>query len=272
MNTLPCRTLANTDLELSVLGLGSVKFGRDQQVKYPQHFTIPSDAEVKNLLAQAQELGINYIDTAPAYGIAEQRLGKLLGGQRKRWIIVTKVGEEFIDGQSRYDFSPQHTQTSVERSLRRLATDYLDMVLIHSDGNDLEILQRQGTLEKLAELKRRGLIRAIGISSKTVAGGLEASKHCDAVMVTYNLNERDEAEVIDHAFKNNCGVLIKKAFASGHLSAASGGNQEQSQNQYSAEACLDFVLNKTGVTSAVIGTINPKHLQENVAAAIKVCG
>lgn len=135
------RPLGNTGLIVSPLGLGTVKLGRDQGVKYPNGFTIPDDAAARALLDQARALGINLIDTAPAYGVSEQRLGPLLRGQREDWVIVSKVGEEFDNGQSRFDFSPAHTRLSVERSLQRLETDRIDLVLVHSDGNDVAILR-----------------------------------------------------------------------------------------------------------------------------------
>ena len=94
------RPLGSTGLRVSPLGLGTVKLGRDQGVKYPQQFRIPDDAQALALLNQARDLGINLIDTAPAYGNSEQRLGPLLRGQRQDWVIVSKVGEEFDDGQS----------------------------------------------------------------------------------------------------------------------------------------------------------------------------
>src|SRR5690606_32599472 len=93
------------------------------------------------LLAQARALGINLLDTAPAYGNSEERLGQLLQ-QRHEWVIVTKVGEEFRNGESHFDFSARQTVASIERSLQRLNTDYLDIVLIHSDGNDEAILDQ----------------------------------------------------------------------------------------------------------------------------------
>lgn len=264
--TLPKRDLGRTGIQLSVLGLGTVKFGRDQQVKYPRPFQIPSDQEVLDLLSLAKDLGINYIDTAPAYGESEARLGKLLKNQRQDWLIASKVGEEFINGQSHYDFRPEHVQYSVERSLKRLDTDYLDLLLIHSDGSDLEILNRFGTLDKLQQLKDQGLIRAIGMSTKTIEGGQLAAEKSDAVMVTYNLKETSEAEVIRHAHANQCAVIIKKAFASGHLTNA---KQATESGQDLAQKSLNFVFQQPGITSAVVGTINPKHLTSNVNAAIE---
>src|SRR5579863_3279859 len=133
---LPKRPLAQTGLSVSVVGLGTVKFGRNQQVNYPAAFTLPSDGEAANLLSLAQEAGINLLDTAPAYGESEARLGRLLAGQRHQWVLSTKVGEEFTEGESQFDFSPSAIHKSIDRSLTRLNTDYLDLVLVHSNGND----------------------------------------------------------------------------------------------------------------------------------------
>lgn len=256
------RPLGNTGLTVSALGLGTVKIGRDKGVKYPTGFTIPDDRAVVELLAQARDLGINLIDTAPAYGHSEQRLGQLIS-HRQEWIIVTKVGEEFDNdsGASHFDFSPEHVRRSVERSLTRLKTDYLDCVLVHSDGNDLAIIE-QGTLDALNDLKKAGLIRASGMSTKTVDGGLAALQHADIAMVTYNLTHHDEVPVIEQAAADQKGILIKKAFASGHLDDNIADPVQESLNQ---------ILGTTGVSSIIAGTINPKHLQENVTKAHVAC-
>jgi len=150
------RPLGHNGPQVSPLGLGTVKLGRDQGVKYPSGFQIPDDEAARMLLKLARDLGINLIDTAPAYGQSEERLGPLLRGQRQDWVIVSKVGEEFSDGQSRHDFSAAHTRRSVERSLKRLETDYIDLVLVHSDGNDLAILNDSEVYPTLAALKREG--------------------------------------------------------------------------------------------------------------------
>lgn len=255
------RPLGNTGLIVSPLGLGTVKLGRDQGVKYPNGFTIPDDAAARALLDQARALGINLIDTAPAYGVSEQRLGPLLRGQREDWVIVSKVGEEFDNGQSHFDFSPAHTRLSVERSLQRLATDRIDLVLVHSDGNDLVILQSSGVYETLAELKREGKIRAFGLSGKTVEGGLLALEHGDCAMVTYNLSERGEEPVLDYAAIHGKGILIKKALASGHAVLAGADP---------VRASFELVFGHPGVTAAIVGTINPQHLAANAATAAAV--
>lgn len=249
--------LGNTGIQVSKLGLGTVKIGRNQGVKYPANFTIPSDAEVLTLLATAQDLGINLIDTAPSYGNSEERLGYLLGTSRQKWVIVTKVGEEFIDGESEYNFTPEHARFSIERSLKRLKTDYLDVVLVHSDGNDIHNIQHFGILDFLADVKKEGHILSFGVSTKTIEGGLLAVEKSDIVMVTYNPVNAEEKPVIQHAHKNNKGVLIKKSLASGHIQKISGVDPVRESFQ--------FIFQEPGVSSIIAGTINPKHLIENAS-------
>lgn len=254
------RPLGQSGPMVSPLGLGTVKLGRNQGVKYPAGFELPDDSSALNLLALARDLGINLLDTAPAYGLSEERLGKLLQGQRNDWVIVSKVGEEFEQGRSWFDFSAAHTRFSVERSLKRLNTDFIDMVLVHSDGNDMHVLQHTDVYSTLAQLKQEGKIGQIGFSGKTIAGGLLALEQGDCAMVTYNLNEQDEKPVLDYAAEHGKAILIKKALASGHICLDPSINP--------IRASFDLVLGHPGTTSAVVGTITPKHLQENAAQAI----
>ncbi|AMO57915.1 aldo/keto reductase [Endozoicomonas montiporae] len=255
------RRIAGTDIAVSPIGFGTVKLGRDQQVKYPQGFKIPDDRTATELLKLARSLGINLLDTAPAYGISEERLGRLLQGQRQDWVICSKVGEEFSKGQSHFDFSPEHVRFSIERSLKRLKTDYIDMVLVHSSGDDVNIIQQYGCLDVLADLKKEGLIRATGMSTKTVEGGILALEQSDIAMVTYNLNEQAEKPVLDYAEAHDKGILIKKALASGHVCL---------EGEDPVEKSMELVLGHPAVSSAIIGTINPKHLRDNVKACARV--
>jgi aryl-alcohol dehydrogenase-like predicted oxidoreductase len=256
------RPLGQTGFKVSPLGLGTVKLGRDQGVKYPNGFTIPSDQDARQLLALARDLGINLIDTAPAYGQSEERLGSLLKGQRDAWVIVSKVGEEFERGQSHFDFSAEHTRRSVERSLRRLQTERIEVVLVHSDGNDLDILRNSGVYETLALLKQEGKIGAYGLSGKTVEGGIAGLEQGDCAMVTYNVAQQDERPVIDHALSHTKGILIKKALASGHACLQPGVDP--------VRASFELIFGHPGVSSAIIGTINPLHLAHNVSTVAKV--
>ena len=247
------RSLGSTGIKVSPIGLGTVKFGRNEQVKYPRSFELPQDSEISNLLAQASDLGINLLDTAPAYGSSQSRLGRLLPSPRDRWVVVSKVGEFFENGESSFDFSFDTTIQVVEHSLRTLNMDYLDLVLIHSDGDDLRILEQEGALDALRELKQRGLIRAHGMSSKTQEGGLRVVQEMDVVMATCNPDYSDDIPVLQAAAATNRGVLIKKGLQSGHVAGPEG-----------VAKSMEYVFSQPGVSSMIVGTINPEHLQENV--------
>jgi len=248
------RELGQTGIQVSPLGLGTVKFGRDQQVKYPWSFTIPDDQAVLTLLSLSRELGINVLDTAPAYGTSEQRLGQLLT-RRHDWVIVSKVGEAFENGLSRFDFSARTTRKTIESSLKKLHTDYLDVVLVHSDGNDQRVIEQEDVLETLQQLKQEGLIRAIGLSTKTTEGGLWTVEHTDVIMATRNSSDHTDDPVLDRALELNKGVVIKKGLQSGHADSKAGGE--------GIEGALSYVFSHQAVSCLIAGTINPQHLAQN---------
>jgi aryl-alcohol dehydrogenase-like predicted oxidoreductase len=256
--------IANTGIAVSPLGLGTVKLGRNKAVKYPSAFKIPDDEQALALLNQAWNLGINLIDTAPAYGNSEQRLGELLPKLNQDWLIATKVGESFDadTGKSSYNFTPEFITSSIKKSLKKLQRDVLDIVLIHSDGNDKHIIEQLGALDVLNDLKQQGLIRATGMSTKTVEGGLLTLQQSDIAMVMHNLDYQDEQAVIDQAAVDNKAIFIKKALGSGHLA-------HNDSNVDPVQANFDFIYQNPAIASIIIGTINPQHLIDNVEKASK---
>ena len=258
------KIIAETGLAVSPLGLGTVKLGRTAGVKYPDSFKIPDDVQTLKLLSEASDLGINLIDTAPSYGNSEQRLGQLLPKLNREWVIATKVGELFNAdiAQSHYNFTAEFIKQSVVQSLKNLRRDVLDIVLIHSDGNDQHIIQHLGVLEILNDLKQQGLIRATGMSTKTVNGGLLAIQQSDIAMVMHNSGYQDEQAVLDQAATSNKAVFIKKALNSGHLASSSSVTDP-------VQASFDTIYQNSAVTSIVIGTITPSHLISNVSKAVK---
>jgi aryl-alcohol dehydrogenase-like predicted oxidoreductase len=243
--------------DVSPLGLGTVKFGRNTGVKYPggEGFALPSDAEIEALLDIAIDCGINLLDTAPAYGVAEERLGSLLGARREKFFIVTKTGEEFREGRSDYIFTATHTRMSVERSLKRLKTDYIDCVLVHSNRDDEKVLTQTPVLETLAALKSEGKIGSFGASTYTLEGGRAAVDLSDAVMVAYNKSYTDELPVIEYAHKKGRAVLVKKGLASGHI----GGLGDVGDN-------IRFIAGTPGVTCMVFGSLRADNILANARA------
>lgn len=238
------------------LGLGTLKFGRNRNVKFPggDGFALPSDRQIEVLLETALDCGINLIDTAPAYGVAEERLGKLLRGRRGKFFLVTKTGEEFAGGRSRYVFTAEHTRMSVERSLRRLHTDFVDCVLLHCSRDDVSDIAHAPALEVLARLKEEGKIGSFGASTHSVEGGKLAIERSDCAMVTYNKNATAARAVIDAAREKGKVILVKKGLASGHM-----GDE-------GAAGHIRFVTGTPGITSLVVGSIDPDHIRANAHA------
>lgn len=236
---------------VSPLGYGAFKIGRNEQTKYGAAYPLPSDAEVARLLNGLLDLGINYFDTAPAYGLSEERIGAVLARRRAEFTLSTKVGEVFEGGRSTYDFSAAAIEFSVHRSLQRLRTDTLDVVFIHANAADQAILADTDAVPTLLRLRERGLIQHVGLSAKTVAGARAALEWADVLMVEYHLEDQSADEVIRDAAVAGVGVVVKKALASGKLAATEA---------------LRFVLNNPGVSSVVVGTLNLEHMRANIEA------
>ncbi len=269
------RPLGSTGLLVSPIGLGTVKLGRTAGLRHHAAAgtqgtpaTLPTDDEVLALLAAARDLGVNLIDTAPAYGPSEERLGALLPrvAPRDHWLVCTKAGEEFdalggADGRgvSRYDFSPAAIRASVERSLTRLRTDRLDIVLLHFAGSldhDEPTLRDGAALGELQRLKVEGKVRAVGASTGTPAGAVLAAQGCDVVMLTINREHTADVPAAALAGQRAVGVLVKKALASGRLGP----------NPAAATEAVRFARGHAGVSGVVVGTTNAGHLREAVRA------
>jgi aryl-alcohol dehydrogenase-like predicted oxidoreductase len=246
------QTLGQTGLKVSPIGFGAFKIGRNQKIKYPTPYDLPTEADVEKLLNAVLDMGISYIDTAPAYGLSEERIGRSIAHRRDEFVLSTKIGETFRDGQSHYDYSAAAVRESIDRSRRLVGSEMLDLVFIHSNGDDLAILNETGTLSALQDLQQQGLIRAVGMSHKTLAGGQQAlALGANVLMATLNHAEREDVDLIAQAGAQGCGVLIKKALASGHTPEAE------------RDAALRWVAAQPGVSSLVIGSINQQHLVAN---------
>ena len=246
------RRLGRSAIEVSPIGFGSFKIGRNTGVKYPDAYDLPNDDAVARLIDGLLDLGINYIDTAPAYGLSEERLGAVLSGRRGDIVLSTKVGETFENGRSTYDFSAEGIRASVQRSLQRLRTETIDIVFIHSDGNDMRIMAETDAVPTLTALRDEGVVRAIGLSGKTVEGARAALSWSDVLMVEYNDHDRAHAGVIAEAAQHGVGIVVKKGLSSGRLAA---------------EPAIRFVLGTGGVDSLVVGSLSLEHIRDNVTVA-----
>jgi aryl-alcohol dehydrogenase-like predicted oxidoreductase len=213
------RTLGNTRLRVSVIGLGTWQFGGEWGRDYTQ-------AEADAVVAQARASGISLIDTAECYGdhLSERLVGGAIRQDRDRWVLATKFGHRFTGFLEREQlWSPDAVLRQLEDSLRALGTDHIDLYQFHS-GDDAAFGQ-----DALWEMLRRqvelGKIRHLGIS---VTGGkvdtLGQTKAAPrvgagAIQVVYNRLAREPEEALLPACREiGLGVLARVPLASGFLS------------------------------------------------------
>ena len=234
------------------VGFGAFKIGRNQGIKYPAGYDLPDEASATKLLGGVLDLGVNYIDTAPSYGLSEERIGKAIGHRRGEFLLATKVGETFEGGQSTYDFSADAIEASVRRSLERLRTDVLDLVLIHAPRDDLRVLESTDVVAVLQGMREKGMIRGIGFSGHTVEAFRSALDFSDAIMATYHEDDTTLAPLLDEAAGRGVRVIVKKGLAAGRLDP---------------DRAIRFALNHPAVTTVAIGTLNLDHLRGNLEVA-----
>ena len=212
------RTLGRTGLKISSIGVGTWQFGGEWGKAY-------TPDSVKAILGRAEELGINFLDTAECYGpdhLSESLIGRALGKDRERWIIATKFGHHYTGHLGREDrFSPADALAQLDASLLALRTDYVDLLQFHS-GPDADF-HREELWTALAAQVKAGKVRHLGISISSRGenlGQVEAAPGygLGAVQLVYNrLDRGPEERVIPACARLGLGVLARVPLASGYL-------------------------------------------------------
>ncbi len=281
------RRLGRTGLQVSEIGFGALEIGRAWGVPIEGDFAVPSEKEVHVLLDRVLELGINLIDTAPAYMLSEERIGKLLKGRRKEFYLVTKCGEHFDGYDSQYDFSTEGTLRFIEASLRRLQTDYLDLVQIHCGPDEEETIRQGDALEGMLRAKKEGKVRWIGVSCHASGARVALDMQAyDVLQLPYNLLNRSiEGEIISRAAQADVGIIIRDALGRGRLTdkvRSIAGDADPKVIKVKAflakmearrirtplsQIAIQFVLRNPHVATVLVGTRNIPHLEDAVAAA-----
>lgn len=212
------RRLGSTNLDVSVIGLGTWQFGGEWGINYTQ-------AEVDEILDQGQELGINLIDTAECYGdhLSEQFIGNYISRRnREDWIIATKFGHHFHDLFSRTDsFDEQGVLKQLDASLKALQIDYIDLYQFHSGPDSAYDNDQLWTL--LDKQIEAGKIRNLGVSIGKNDNIHQVKRATEvgakAIQVVYNrLDQAPEQEVFPSCKEQDLGVLARVPLASGYLS------------------------------------------------------
>jgi hypothetical protein len=233
---LEYRTLGKTGLKVTTVGMGVMNC---------------SDPAV---LLRAFDLGINFYDTADCYmgGRNEEMVGKVFQGKRDKVFIQTKV----------HDHDDKQMRQSVERSLRRLKTDYIDVLVWH-DFHRPEEVSNEKFFEFMTKMKKEGKTRFTGFSSHSSMASLlkEAvkSNYHDVALVSYNFtHSKNLKEAIASASKKGLGIVAMKTQSGGYKKGATGGLNPH-------QAALKYVLSDPNVAAAVPGVTSIEQIEECAA-------
>jgi aryl-alcohol dehydrogenase-like predicted oxidoreductase len=293
------RPLGTTGIAISEIGFGTWAIGGDSHgmVAYGP----ADDDESLRSLAAARELGCTFFDTSNLYGWghAEKLLGRAFASCRQDVVLATKAGYSSPDGQQ--DFSPAAVRRSVEGSLRRMRTDYVDLLQLHNPAPE----DREGSDALLAELdalREEGLIRAAGLSARSPDEALTfvRERRLDAVQVNFNLGDLRAWQngLFDACRAAGVGVIARTPLASGfltgqlgqadtfgvsdhrcrfdaetrarwtdavlHLAPVFGDRAEATPAQNAIRFCLSF----EAVSSVIPGMMRPADVREDLAAAL----
>ena len=270
------RILGNTGMKVSRIGIGLYEMGVSQQ----------DDAVSRSeaLLNLALDLGITLLDTAGCYGRSEEMIGAAVSHRREEFILATKTGhvthEPYTPEPDEEAWSRKTIGMSIDRSLVRLRTDYLDLVQLHSPS--LEILEQSDAVSALVKAKEEGKTRFIGYSGDNddAARAIELGVF-DTLQTSFNVVDQSARNYLDKAVDADLGIIIKRPIA--NMSWVGGNSDYPSPSEYLDRArammeagplpddpgdpvhlALGFLLSHKQVDTAIIGTTNPHHLRSNI--------
>jgi pyridoxine 4-dehydrogenase len=258
-------TIGN-DLEVNRLGFGAMRLtgkGIWGEPKDPE--------EARLVLKRAVELGVNFIDTADSYGpdVSERLIGETLSPFPKGLVIATKGGLT-RQGPDRWspDGRPDYLAKEVEKSLRLLKTDVIDLWQLHRIDPKVPVEQ---SLEPIVKLKQQGKIRHIGLSEVKPNEIDRARKVVEIVSVQnlYNLGDRQHEDVLEYCERHTIAFIPWFPVAAGKL-ARPGGKLDEIAKRHGAtvaQLSIAWLLHRSAVMLPIPGTSSVAHLEENMKAA-----
>lgn len=263
------RTLGRTGLDVSILGFGGAEIGYEGAAL----------ADVERLLGSALDAGLNTIDTAECYSSSEELIGQAVSKRRGDFHLFTKCGH--AAGFDLPDWDPKLLEQSIDRSLQRLQVEHVDLVQLHSCGEDL--LRQGDVIAVLQKARDAGKTRFIGYSGDNEAAvyAIECGAF-DTLQTSVNIADQlCITQTLPRAKEANMGVIAKRPIAN----AVWKSGDEKPDNGYvhtywerlqklgydflqgdkAAETALRFTLSQPGVCTAIVGTTKPERWQQNAA-------
>ena len=269
------RPLGNTGLEVSKLGIGLAEIG--------MHLSPVEQSRAAVVLNTALDNGVNLLDTAACYGNSEELIGDAVSGRRDEYVLATKCGHATPD-ETGEAWTAQTVTRSIDRSLRRLKTDRVDIVQLHSCSVD--ILEHGEVIRALEDARAAGKTRFIGYSGDNEAAAWAVNSGIFATLqTTLNLVDQNARRgLLNDARRAGMGVIIKRPIANGIWGG--GPDQPVATSRYDdinervmammnagpvrgAPAdrillALGFTFAHPQVDTAIVGTTNPDHLLSNI--------
>jgi aryl-alcohol dehydrogenase-like predicted oxidoreductase len=254
------------DLTVNRLGFGAMR------ITGPGIWGEPQDPEeARRVLKRSIELGVDLIDTADAYGprVSERLIGETLHPYPESFVVATKGGLT-RPGPGRWvpDCSPAHLREAIEGSLQRLKLDRIDVYQLHTVDRKVPYADSIGAL---AELRREGKIRHVGISNVSVANIEEARGIVEVVTVQnlYNLADRSAEDVLDHCEREGIGFIPWFPLDAGKLAEPGGvvADVAKRHDATPSQVAIAWLLKRSPVMLPIPGTSSVRHLEENCAAA-----
>jgi aryl-alcohol dehydrogenase-like predicted oxidoreductase len=285
--TMPTRRLGRTGADVTILGYGAM------ELRGQPHGPAIEDEDAGRLLNEVLDGGVNLIDTSIDYGRSEELIGRYLSHRRGEYFLASKcgclLGPPPADARPPFphDWSAANVRAGVEQSLRRLATDYLDLVQVHMSPSRAQ-LESERTIETLLDLRAEGKTRFIGMSGilpnlpDHIAMGV-----FDVFQIPYSVVQREHEDLITAAAGSDAGTLIRggaarggtnKNWAQGPLGLPPGEGQRRwdsaglddlTGGMPPHEFVLRFTLSHPDLSSTIVGTSSPEHLRANLAIAAK---
>ena len=268
------RTLGKTGMHVTRLGLGLAEITR--------HDDFQSDVEAAGrVLNVALDGGINFLDTAACYGQTEEMIGKTVAHRRDEYFLATKCGH-VTGGATGQPWSAETIAASIDRSLKRLQVDHIDLVQLHTCP--LEVLQQGDVIEALHRARATGKTRFIGHSGDNEAARWAVeSGHFDTLQTSYNLVEQHgrTKDLLSLAGEKGVGTIIKRPVANGVWGKVSSPYSYADEYHRRSEIMrslgsidgepddplmltMGFTLAHPNVDVAIVGSHNPDHIRSNI--------
>lgn len=267
---IPIREFGGAGLKVSVLGLGAGQIG-DASL---------AETQVGNLLNAALDLGVILIDTAPSYGLSEERIGRHLKHRRNEYALSTKVGYG-VPGEP--DWTYDCVRRGIDLALGRLQTDYIDIVHLHSCS--VETLREGRAIDALDDARHAGKIRVVAYSGENEALAFAlASRRFQGIECSVNLCDQRVLETaLPTASERRLGVIAKRPVANAPWrfnERPIGDYAEEYWQRWKTmnldragltwqELALRFAAYAPGVSSCIVGTANDRHLRQNAGIVAK---